>query len=474
MQAIRHTVLLFAAPALASAPCVAPANAGALSSPPLSSALLGAASSPAATTHEEHTIVIEAGRVIVRPGQELENVSILIEGGRILAVGEGITAPADAEVVKAAVVSASFFDSWSTVGLDPAGVTELSTTADTRTSDSWNPFDHGEARAEALGAGVTLARVQGGGSARLGGLGALVRLGPEDHHPLLSEGACISATIGITRNGRAQDIFDRVGEVDIVVGMLGRAQSYDEGWKKYRVEQAEWEAAIAESTEELEDDFKKAKKKRDKEVKEAEEKGKEHKEERYKEDKQPRQPKADPALESMAQAVNGEIPLVVEVHRAEEIRGLLAKTKSFTRLRLVIAGGTEAIAVAAELAERNVPVICWPGPSGVAGPDEWDGHNLAMAGQLEAAGVRVLIGTGGSSHPRELRLLAALAVGHGLSRKAALESITSAPAAVFDLGGNLGSVERGQAAELVLLDGDPLDTTGRVIGVVTGGRLILQ
>ncbi|MFT5463855.1 MAG: imidazolonepropionase-like amidohydrolase, partial [Planctomycetota bacterium] len=450
------------------------ASARAASSPSLSSALLGEVSSPAVPAHEKHTIVIEAGRVIVRPGHELENVSILIEDGRILAVGEGITAPADAEVVKAAVVSASFFDSWSTVGLEAAGVSEMSATADTRTTDSWNPFDHSEARAEALGAGVTLARVQAGGSARLGGLGALVRLGPGDHHPVLNEGACISATVGITRGGRSQDIFDRVGEVDQVVGMLGRAQSYDESWKKYKQEQAEWEAAIAEATKELEDDFKKAKKKRDKEVKEAEEKDKEHKEERYKEDKQPRQPKFDPDMESMAQAVNGEIPLVVEVHRAEEIRALLEKTESFAGLRLVIAGGTEATAVAAGLAERNVPVLCWPGPSGVAGPDEWDGHDLSMAGQLEAAGVRVLIGTGGSSHPRELRLLAALAVGHGLSRKAALESITSAPAAVFDLGGNLGSVERGQAAELVLLDGDPLDTTGRVIGVVTGGRLILQ
>ena len=415
-------------------------------------------------------IVIEAGRVIVRPGEELEEVKILVQDGLILAVGKDITAPADAQVVQAPVVCAAFLDGWTSVGIDRGSLAELSSSADTRTLDGWNPYDHSEARAEALRGGVTVARVQAAARASVGGVGAVVRLSAERDGQVVSEDACVAATIGVNRGGRRVDIFDRVGEVDRLVGLLGRAKSYDQSWIKYEAEFAEWEEAIKKKTAELEEDFKKAKKKRDKEIKEAEEKGKEHKEERYKEDKQPRRPKLDPDMATLARAVNGEVPLVVEVHRAEEIRALLNKTAEFPRLRLVIAGGTEAVALAATLKERDIPVICWPGPR--SGEEEWSEHDLALAGRLEAAGVDVLIGSGGGGFPRELRMLAALAVGHGLSPEAALAAITTEAAAAFDLGAQLGAVERGKQAELVLLSSDPLDTTSRVIGVVTAGRLV--
>ena len=44
--------------------------------------------------------------------------------------------------------------------------------------------------------------------------------------------------------------------------------------------------------------------------------------------------------------MNGELPLIVEAHRAAELNGLLDATEEYSRLRLVIAGGTEALSVA--------------------------------------------------------------------------------------------------------------------------------
>jgi imidazolonepropionase-like amidohydrolase len=70
--------------------------------------------------------------------------------------------------------------------------------------------------------------------------------------------------------------------------------------------------------------------------------------------------------------------------------------------------------------------------------------------------------------------LAALAVGHGLDRAAALGAITEAPARVFDVGERLGTIERGKDAELLILDGDPLDTTARIRFVVSGGRVVYE
>jgi imidazolonepropionase-like amidohydrolase len=205
-----------------------------------------------------------------------------------------------------------------------------------------------------------------------------------------------------------------VTEVDRLIGALEKGKRYRESQIDYRAELEKWTKAIVEKATELEKDFKKAKKDREKEEKEAKEKSKEFKEKKYKEDKKPRRVKLDPDDEALARVVDGEVPLVVEVHRASEIRRLLDKTEPFDRLRLVVAGGAEALPFADELVERDIPVIVWPTPMGSARPDEYRENDLSMAGDLARAGVRVLIGSGGGSDARELRFLAALAVGHGM------------------------------------------------------------
>ena len=60
----------------------------------------------------------------------------------------------------------------------------------------------------------------------------------------------------------------------------------------------------------------------------------------------------------MARVANGELPLVVEVHRAVELKKLLEGTEKFDRLRLVLAGGTEAMA-----ADCTSAVGCSAAPS---------------------------------------------------------------------------------------------------------------
>ena len=105
---------------------------------------------------------------------------------------------------------------------------------------------------------------------------------------------------------------------------------------------------------------------------------------------------------------------------------------------------------------------------------EYRGHNLSLAGELERAGVEVLVGSGGGTHARELRLLVALAVGHGLDREAAFGAITTGPAQAFDVRDRIGSLARGLDADILVFDGDPLDTTSRLQVVVSKGRVVLE
>jgi imidazolonepropionase-like amidohydrolase len=281
--------------------------------------------------------------------------------------------------------------------------------------------------------------------------------------------------LGVRADGNGSDPFERMADVERLAGMITQGEAYSTEQIEYRHELEAWKKKIAEKQKELEDGFKKAKKDRDKEQADSKEKGKEFKEKEFKEDKAPKVPKFDPDKAVLARVAEGEIPLVVEVHRASQLRALLAATAQFKRLRLVLAGGTDSLEVAPELVRRQIPVVVWPQPMGAQLPPEMEHHDLALAGKLEAAGVTVLLGSGArqSSASRDLPLLAELAIGHGLGRDQAFFALTLGAARALDLDARVGSVERGKDADLLVLDGDPLTGSTRIQFVISGGDVVI-
>mgnify|MGYP002784568646 CR=1 FL=1 len=149
--------------------------------------------------------------------------------------------------------------------------------------------------------------------------------------------------------------------------------------------------------------------------------------------------------------------VVFHVERASDIREVVRFAKA-RGMRPVIAGGAEAWIVARELAEAGVPVILDP----LANlPDDFDrlGARLDNAKLLHEAGVRIAFTQDDSFHLRKSRQLAGNAVAHGLPWEAALAALTSAPADIFGIGTTHGRIAPGQAADLVLWSGDPLEVT---------------
>ncbi|HVS10848.1 MAG TPA: amidohydrolase family protein [Planctomycetota bacterium] len=423
------------------------------------------------------TLFIRGERVYVRPDLVLEDAAVLVERGVITAVGKDLTPPEGAREIRGKVVCAGFIDPWAVFGLNEETATDERTSAASRSSDGLDTYLDPRFRRELLRAGVTALRVQGGTSSRSAGIGSLVRVhtGPGGDRGVLLDDCCVAFGIGLTRGGRGVDLFDRFSELDRVVGALGDGLAYLQDKIEYRHDLEEWEKTIAEKEGELEAGFKKAKKDREKEEAEAKEKGKEFKEKSYKEDKRPKPPKYDEDKEVLARVVNGELPLVVEAHRASELRGLLEGTAKFDRLRLIVAGGSEALAVASELAERRIPVIVWPAPLGAQRADELAESELGLAASLAEKGVSVILGSGGAWPPqsRDLPLLAQLAIGHGLDRQAALEALTVRPARALDVADRLGTLERGKEADLLVLDGEPLHSTTRVQYAISAGEAVI-
>lgn len=420
------------------------------------------------------SLFIRAQKVYARPDRVLEGVNLLVEDGKVVAIGADLKAPEKVRTVEAKVVCAGFIDSWSSFALDPASFGDERVTPASAALDALDPYVDPRWELEILRAGVTSYRLQVSPNSRVAGLGALLRLNPNNSGAdSVLLGDC---SMGVSLTGRSGDVFERAAEFERVLGAISDGWSYLEDRNEYKHELAEWEKKIAEKQKELDDGFKKAKKDREKAQGDAKEKGVEFKEKEYKEDKKPKAPRYDEDKEVLARVANGEIPLVVEAHSATQIRALLAATDRFKRARVVLAGASEARAFAKQLAERRIPVLVTPSPLGFYRDAAQANASLALAAELDEAGVEVLLGSGGQAGlaSRDLPLLAALAIGHGMSSNSALAALTTRPARVFDVAGRVGTVEIGRDADLLLLDGEPFAAATKVKYVLSGGELVVE
>ncbi|MES2045136.1 MAG: amidohydrolase family protein [Pseudomonadota bacterium] len=172
-------------------------------------------------------------------------------------------------------------------------------------------------------------------------------------------------------------------------------------------------------------------------------------------------------LDALLPVAEGRMPLLVTVNRASDIRELLAFAKA-QHLRLIIEGAAEGWRVADEIAAAKVPVVLTP-IKNVPASFEMLGATLGNATKLRAAGVLIAFEGNGPQRERELRHNAGNVVAYGLSRADALAAITINPARIFGLADRIGSLEPGKDGDLVIWDGDPLETTSRPQAIFVRG-----
>lgn len=173
----------------------------------------------------------------------------------------------------------------------------------------------------------------------------------------------------------------------------------------------------------------------------------------------------------LVEFLKGAGPIVFEVDRAADIRHVIAFASREQLPNVVIAGGAEAWRVAGELAAARIPVVLDP----LANlPQDFDaiGATLENAARLHRAGVKIAfsIGTAESHNSRKVRQAAGIAVAYGLPWDAALAALTRAPAEIFGAGDRAGVLAPGRPADLVLWSGDPLEVTTVAERVWIGGR----
>jgi imidazolonepropionase-like amidohydrolase len=177
----------------------------------------------------------------------------------------------------------------------------------------------------------------------------------------------------------------------------------------------------------------------------------------------------NPRLEALAPYVRGEKPVIIQANRKQEIMDTL-KFSDELKLKIIISGGVDAWKVADELKKRDVPVIV--GPVMTMPQESYDPYDapFACAAKLHAAGVRFCIRSAGTSNTRNLPYEAAMAASYGLPPEEALKAVTLYPAQILGVGDQLGSIEAGKRANLVLTNGDVLQASTQVAAVFIDGR----
>jgi imidazolonepropionase-like amidohydrolase len=190
-------------------------------------------------------------------------------------------------------------------------------------------------------------------------------------------------------------------------------------------------------------------------------------------DEDAEKPDFDFKMEALVDVVEGNLPIKVHAHRADDILTAIRIAKEFN-LEMTIEHCTEGHLIVENLKkEKYAPIV---GPS-LSERSKFELKNLTFKtpGILSNAGIKIAIMT---DHPvipiQYLPLCASLAVKAGMDRDEAMKAISINAAEIIGVGDRIGSIEAGKDADLVLWDRDPFDAHSEVLWTMIDGKVVYK
>lgn len=393
---------------------------------------------------QDKKLAIRGGKLITVTRGDIENGVLLIRNGKIEAIGKDIHIPSDAKVIDASkcTVLPGLIDSFTNLGTTEVELIDKDfdeatspVTPHLRIIDALNSDNSYIPLARKRG--VTAALSAPGEGNLLSGQSALIHLA-------------------------GQSVEDMVIKFPVAVhGNLGEAPKLRYGKKEKMPSTRMGEAALLRQTLiDAQDHLHKIltyEKKKKEFVKK--EKGEE-----------PLPPSTDFKLQSLIPVIKGEMFLIFRANRHDDILTALRIAEEF-HLKIIINHGAEAYRVADKLASRNIPVLVGPVASYFQRIETRRAAYESVL-HLHKAGVKFAFQTGSVQNISDLLYQAELAVTYGLPYEEAIKALTLYPAQIFGVDDELGSLEKGKTADVVIFEGDPLKRLSKVRMVIIKGEIL--
>jgi len=388
---------------------------------------------PAISRTQEVPQAFLGARIIPIVGPEIPDGTLVVQGGKIRAVGPATSTPvpsgAERHDVRGKILLPGLVDSHSHIGSVEGADSTAPIQPDARVLDSINVRDAGIRKAQA--GGITTANVMPGSGHLLSGQTLYLKL---------REGNVID------------DLLIRDAEGRIAGGM-----KMANGTNSRRPEP--FPGTRAKSAALVREQYIKAQEYRDKIQRAGGDPEK--------------LPARDLRLEALVEVLQGKRVVHFHTHRHDDILTAIRLSKEFG-FQVVLHHVSDGWKVASEIAAAKVPcsIIVIDSPGGKLEAIDLSSKTGAV---LEKAGVLVGFHTDdGITDSRLFLRSAALAVRNGMSREKALYAVTMANAVILDLQDRVGSLEVGKDADLVVMSGDPLSVYAKVLETWVEGRKVFD
>ncbi|MBQ9969226.1 MAG: amidohydrolase [Oscillospiraceae bacterium] len=369
-------------------------------------------------------IAITNGKVVTVTGDTYEQGTVLVENGKIVAVGANIDIPADAEIINAEGM-------WVTPGLIdphthmcnfneprtnpsiPLDGNEMSDpiTPQVRAIDAVNPYDY--AVDVVRQAGFTTVCILPGSANLIGGRGTVIKLRKANTAEEMEVPGCEQMKFAMGENPKRCYGTDR----KLPMTRMGVAALIRETLYKAKVYSDKLKAAETDPSKAPEPDFR---------------------------------------LDALVPVVRGEMRCRIHAHRSDDIMTAIRYAEEFG-LDYTIEHCTEGHMIVDALKKRNIR--CTIGPH-LWAPTKQELWNMTIenAGILANAGLQVSLTADEGSRTAYLPATIGLLMRNGLSEKAAFEGVTINPAKTLGLEDRVGSLEVGKDADIAIFDGHPFSS----------------
>jgi imidazolonepropionase-like amidohydrolase len=384
-------------------------------------------------------IMIKKATIVPVEGEILEGADLLIENGKIAALGVSLSTPEGAKVIDAAgmFVYPGFIDGYTYLGLNE--IVSIASTVDVREMGKENPELKAAWAINPHSVHFKTSRINGTTTALVApsggtfpGMSALVKMdGWTIDEMLVEEVATSFINFPMTPRVSGAEKIGTTTEtkVDVTAKLVEKIKEYLTEARHYlKLKRLAAEDAHIEA------------------------------------------PDLNPKYEALAPVLDGTLPVMISVEKAKDIE-LAIKFIQEEKIKAIFRGCAQGFKVADKIKEAGIPVVIDDLYTGPSEPEDGYDAPFRNVGELVKAGVLICFSSGiDPGVSKDLPYHAARAVAFGLDRDEAIRALTINPARIFGIDDRVGSLKVGKDADLFITTGDPLDLRSEVKHLFIDGK----